>query len=254
MTIALRIFSWIVAAYFGAGFLINVGFPPKRELLIGDVFFGGVFLFFLFLPFFNKIKIGTWLELERELEQTKKELVDFKQEVRNTIAVVATNMNTQKMSTQLNIYGTPDVAKLREAQKNVAAKFDSTDRSMVEKYETVTRAQQDGDIPLMLAKVRIDIERLLRKIVGARLSVSSPASDPIKLASTRQLFQRLVSENASYAYLRQPFEYVIRVCNAAIHAQDVSEEQADEALRLGAQIIEILSKDPDASDLEPVVA
>ncbi|MCY1247536.1 hypothetical protein D9M72_608770 [compost metagenome] len=109
-------------------------------------------------------------------------------------------------------------------------------------------------MPLMLAKVRMDIERLLRKIVGARLVVLSPGSNPIKLASIRQLFQRFAEGNDSYEYLREPFSYVINVCNAAIHAQAVSAEQAGEALRLGAQIIEVLSKHPDASDLESTLA
>lgn len=108
----------------------------------------------------------------------------------------------------------------------------------------------------MEARVRMDIERLLRKIVRARLAVSSPATDPIKLASSRQLFQRLVASNDNYAYLSKPFDYVNNVCNAAIHAQAVSTEQADEALRLGAQIIEVLSKHPDATGpgLEPTPA
>lgn len=246
MNWVLSVFSWVVAAYFGAGFVVNAGFPPKRELLMGDAFFVGIFLLFLFLPFFNKIKIGSWLELERELQQTKKELTDFKNEVRNTVSVVSTTLNNQRMTTQVNFNTAPDPSKLREEQEKVNVKLDAGDRSTVEKYEKVTRAQQENDIPLMLAKVRMDIERLLRKIVGARLMVASSVSDSIRLASTRQLFQRLIDSDDSYEYLRRPFEYVNRVCNAAIHAQTVSDEQADEALRLGAQIIEVLGKHPDA--------
>lgn len=258
MSKLLYAFSWIVATYFGVGFIAKAGFPPKTDLLIGDALFVGLFLFFVFLPFFNKIKVGSWLELEREIKEAKKEatdakreLSDFKTEVRNTMSVVSTNLNTQRMSTQLNFYGTPNADELRDAQQKVGANLDAKDRSTVEKYEIVTRAQQENDVPLMLAKVRIDIERLLRKIVGARLAVSSPATDRIKLASSRQLFQRLVASNDSYAYLSKPFDYVNNVCNAAIHAQAVSSEQADEALRLGAQVIEVLSKHPDAADAEP---
>ena len=36
------------------------------------LFFSGYFI--LFLPFFKKVKIGKWLELEREVSQAKQEL------------------------------------------------------------------------------------------------------------------------------------------------------------------------------------
>lgn len=257
----LAIASWLVAAYFGIGFIARADFPPKTDLLIGDVFFLGVTLFFLFLPFFNKIKIGSWIELEREVKEAKKEVAaakdelrEFKSEVRNTFSVVSTNLTTQKVSTQVHVYGGTSPDELRAAQKAVGENLDPNDQNTIERYERATRAQQENDIPLMLAKVRMDIERLLRKIVGARLAVPSPGSDPIKLASVRQLFHRFVEANGSYEYLREPFLYVNNVCNAAIHAQAVSAEQADEALRLGAQIIEVLSKHPDASDLDSAFA
>ena len=46
-----------------------------------------------------------------------------------------------------------------------------------------------------------------------------------------------VSKHEEFEYLRTPFRYVTEVCNAAIHAQRVSDEQAQEALALGAQVI-----------------
>lgn len=254
----LAILSWLVAFYFGSGFVVRAGFPPKTDLLIGDALFVALTLFFLFVPFFNKIKIGSWIELERGVKEVKKEVAsakddlrEFKAEIRNTMSVVSTNLNTQRMSTQLNIYGTPNVDELRAAQAKLEQKLDAKDQATVKKYESATRAQQENDVPLMLAKVRMDMERLLRRIVGARLTVASVDVDPIRLASTRQLFQRLLASNDHYEHLREPFDYVNKVCNAAIHAQIVSPEQATEALRLGAQIIEVLSKHPDGSDADP---
>lgn len=254
--------SWIVAAYFGAGFISKAGFPPKSDLLIGDALFVGLTLFFLLLPFFDKVKIGTWIELERKVAEAKKEASDakeqlreFKTEVRNTLAVVSTNLNTQRMSTQLNFYGVADLDKLRDAQAKIATKLDANDRSTVENYESAVRASQNGDMPLMLAKVRIDMERLLRRIVGARLTASPVTTkDPIKFATLRQLFQRLIDSDDSYAYLEEPFRYVNGICNAAVHAQVVPQQQADEALRMGAEIIEVLRKHPDASSGDAVAA
>ncbi|MGF6858495.1 hypothetical protein [Paraburkholderia sp. CI3] len=258
----LWVLSWLVALYFGVGFIAKAAFPPRTELLIGDALFVGLTLFFLFLPFFDKIKIGSWIELERKVEEAKKEAFDakeqlreFKTEVRNTLALVSTNLNTQRMSTQLNIYGSFDPEKLRDAQAKIAEKLDANDRSTVESYENAVRASQNGDTPLMLAKVRIDIERLLRKIVGARLTASQVATkDPIKFATARQLFERLVNSDDNYAYLEEPFRYVNSICNAALHAQPVPPQQADEAVRMGAEIIEVLSKHPDASNGEAALA
>jgi hypothetical protein len=38
--------------------------------------------------------IGKLLELEREVEKAKRELLDFKSEVRSTLSVLSTNVNT----------------------------------------------------------------------------------------------------------------------------------------------------------------
>lgn len=216
----------------------------------------------MFLPFFDRIKIGSWIEIERKAEEAKREaasakeeLREFKAEVRNTLSVVSSNFNTQRMSTQLNFYGTANPDKLRESQEKIAAKLDEKDRSMIESYERTVRVSLEGDIPLMLAKVRIDIERLLRKIVGARLmSVHVSSKDPVKFATLRQLFLRLVESDDSYTYLEEPFKYVNEICNAAMHAQPVPLQQANDALRMGAEIIEVLNKHPDASGGEALPA
>lgn len=224
----LTIPSWLVAGYFGIGFVIKAGFPPKTESLIGDALFVGLTLFFLFLPFFKKIKIGSLIELEHGVKEAKKEaaaakeeLREFKNEVRNTMSVVSTNLTTQRVSTQVHVHGiTPE--QLREAQKKLGENLNPGDQSIVEKYERTTRAQQDGDIPLMLARVRMDIERLLRRIVGAKLTRGNPGNDPIKLATMRQLLQRFIQINPSYEYLVEPFKYVNTVCSDHRGARETS--------------------------------
>jgi hypothetical protein len=102
--------SWIVALYFGIGFTAKAGFPPKANLLIGDALFVGLTLFFLFLPFFSKIKIWALLELEREIEAAKdentavkEELREFKNEVRHTVSVISTNAISQQINVHLRV-------------------------------------------------------------------------------------------------------------------------------------------------------
>lgn len=237
--------SWLVALYFGVGFIAKAGLPPKTDLLIGDALFVGLTLFFLFLPFFDKIKIGSWIELERKVAEAKKEaaaakdeLREFKAEIRNTMNVVS----TQRTNVYLN--SAPDPSEIREQQAKVQPKLDEGSNATVKKYEETVKSQESDDYAYVLAKVRIDIERLLRLIVGKRIGPVTNTS--IKLASARQLFDSLVETDDTWAYLRQPFEYVNRVCNAAIHGQLVSSEQTNETLRLGAQIIAALKQHPNA--------
>lgn len=248
--------SWLVAAYFGVGFVAKAGFPPKSDLLMADAFFVALFLFFLFLPFFNKIKLGSWLELEREVKEAKKEataakeeLREFKTEVRNSFSVVSTQLNSQHQQTHVVVNNSaPEPATLREQQQKIEAAFQTPQlEARAQKYAVEAEAQEDEDVAYVLAKVRIDIERLLRTILGRRVQMISSGTNLIRMAGLRQLFDELIKTDSQYRSLYESFNYVNRVCNAAIHGQIVSKEQAAEALKLGALIIDVLKQHPDAS-------
>lgn len=240
----LSIPSWIVALYFGIGFIAKAGFPPKGDLLIGDALFVALTLFFVFLPFFSKIKIGSWIELEREIKEAKKEttavqdeLREFKNEVRNTVSVISTNAVSQHINVHL-----PGADELRQQQEKVEENLKDADRQRVDDVEAEL---QSGDVTYALAKVRIDIERLLRTILGRRLDSSNGSISSLeqrRFRSIDKMFDFLVDTDNTLAYLRSPLRNVLAVCNAAIHAQTVSPEQADEALKLGAHIIAALKE------------
>lgn len=245
----LHIVSWIVSTYFGASFIWNAGFPPSLIKASTELVFGLISLFFLFLPFFSKIKLGSWLELEREIKAArqetvaaKEELREFKNEVRNAISIV--NTSTQ----HTNVY-LPGAAELDEAKRNVAERS-SASNSDVEKVEAELTA--GSDVTLSLAKVRIDIERLLRQMLGARVEVGGDTS---ALARRRymdidSMMKTVIDMNPGLSYLRTPLRAVLPICNAAIHAQHVTEEQAQQALALGAEIIGAL-KDAASSNQLP---
>jgi hypothetical protein len=241
---ALPALSWIVSLYFLAAFVANVGFPPDRKLFAGDAFYAFLWLLFLFLPFFNKVKIGAILELERDVAKAKEDLQDFKVEVRNSMSVLSTNVNTiGGMNNQVTV-NLPGLAELREARKSVDAMSPESTHAAAGRVEE-RLALQSEDTTMALAKTRIEIERLLRMILDKQLSLSSDTDIPTKFASAPQLFQTFIRQNDHYAYLAKPFKYVTQVCSAAIHAQRVSDEQAQEALALGAQIIAILKSASD---------
>jgi len=237
---ALPALSWLVSFYFLVGFTRNVGFPPDRSVLAGDAFFVTLWLFFLFLPFFRRVRIGRWLELEREVDHAKKELQDFKAEMRNTVAVLSTNVNTMgSMSNQITV-NIPGVHELQAAKEKVAAQSSPQVKREAEDVQQSMLLGSD-DTTMALARTRIEIERLLRAILGKRTSVNELRNQSVRLYGLRQLFDVFIRENPKYAYLLEPFQYVTQVCNAAIHAQNVSNAQAKEALELGAQMIAQLS-------------
>jgi hypothetical protein len=241
MNYPLCFFSWLVAAYFSLGFLMRAGFPPKADLLSADALSIGMALFFLFLPFFNKIKVGSWLELERSVKDAKKdiaaakeELREFKNEIRTTVSMVTTN------TVNLTVAG---AAELRRQGEKVEEKLDHVGRQKAEEVEQELLAEED--VNYALAKVRIDIERLLRLIVGKSLNLPV-MDDTLKFMSLTKMFDTFVRSDTGYEYLRNPMKKVLAVCNAAVHAQVVSVDQADEALKLGSQIIAVLKQHHNA--------
>jgi hypothetical protein len=236
----LPVFSWIVSAYFLVSFFHAQGFPAAPILSPGAAALGVSGLFFLFLPFFKKIKIGEILELEREVEKAKEELRDFKAEVRNSVSVLSTNVNSiSGMTNRLNIYNNvPSVAQIDEESRVLDEKAPGTVNAAQEVQRDLLL--QDQDIVISLFKTRVEIERLLREIIGKSTSLST--GKPIRMAGLSQLFEDFLAQNPQYKYLQTSLRYVNQVCSAAIHAQQVSEDQAREVIALGAKIIATLEE------------
>lgn len=231
---------WLVGAYFLIGFLRKSGFPPT--LTPANAALGAPALFFLFLPFFKKIKIGKALELEREVEEAKKELSDFKGEIRSTLSVLSTNVNTiGRMTNQVTV-NLPSLAELQQARQNVASTIPADAESEIRQVEDDILVQSEQDRTMALARTRIDIERAIRELLLKDVSRSEVPREDIKYASVGQLFRRLLQRYPKLKYLQQSFQYVTQICNAAIHAQAVSEGQASEALALGAEILTALKR------------
>jgi hypothetical protein len=234
----LAVFSWIVSAYFLIGFFHAEGIPAAPTLPPGAAALGVSGLFFLFLPFFKKIKIGKILELEREVEKAKEELREFKAEVRNSLSVLSTNVNSiSGMTNRINFYNNvPSVPQMEQEARVLDERAPAAINAAREVQDVFL--QQDDDIVISLFKTRVEIERLLRKIVGK--STNLPPGKDVRMAGLPQLFEIFLAQNPQYKYLQTSLRYVNQVCSAAIHAQQVSEEQAREVLALGSKIIATL--------------
>jgi hypothetical protein len=235
----LPVFSWTISLYFCIDLVHEIGILPDGLNLIGHAPVVILFLFFLFLPFFTKIKIGKLLELEREVKNTKEEVKDFKSEVRNSLSVISTNVNTiGGFSNQFTV-NLPNMNELRGVRKEIENNSPRMEKD--EKQDDLEQVLLREDPALALAWTRIEIERLLRTFIGRDLnSWYAQGKADVKFASLPQLFEAFVKKYPEYQYLRDAFSYVTQVCNAAIHAQFVPDDKAREALGLGGQVIVIL--------------
>jgi hypothetical protein len=204
---------------------------------------------FFFLPFFKRIKIGKLLEIEREVEKTKGEIKEFKDEVRANLSLISTNINTiGNLSNQITV-NLPGLADIEELKRRLDETTSPRAKEEVQgiRDELVLEGE---DTVMALARTRIRIEHLLRRILGKRITVSIYPDKPIRFLTLQQMFRLFLLEHREYTHLEQPFSYVVQACNAAIHAQRVTQSQAEEALDIGARIIAVLSDIPGKQEAE----
>lgn len=245
--------SWLVSFYFLSGFVDDLGFPPKPNVSWSHIVLLVMWLFFLFLPFFNKIKIGKFLELEREVEKTKSEMKEFKEDVRNNLSIISTNINSiGNLSNQLTL-NLPGYSDLESFKKLLDEKFPEAKVKRSQEIREELLLDED-DTVMALARTRIKIESLLRKITQ-KPEFNFPASESRdRFIPIHEMFRMVVQRYDQYYDLRKPFDFVIRACNAAVHAQRISQTQADEAIQLGAKIIAILSELSNGAEPGPGLA
>jgi hypothetical protein len=232
--------SWIFAVYFLVVFHLSTGIPPKNVQNTSDWVMLALGLIFVILPFLKKIKVGDIFELERQVREVEKGVNDFKQETRNTLLLLSSTVNTiSNLSNTVNV-NLPGYAELEAAKRDV--REISQGKNKEQAAEIKQELLLDGeDIIMPLARTRIRIEQLLRKILN-KSQISSKQNDKdIKFMSASQLFGEFNMHYPAYDRLIQPFRYVNQVCNAAIHGQRISAGEASEALDLGVQIIAVLS-------------
>jgi hypothetical protein len=89
------------------------------------------------------------------------------------------------------------------------------------------------DNALALARLRMDVERELRRIAGeAQIDLS------IRPVGITGLARELVSKQVLPAALLGTLQEITGICNKAIHGTEVSDETAAAVVRVGAQLLE----------------
>lgn len=196
----------------------------------------GIFLFFI--PFFNKIKIGKVLELERELNDTKEKLSDFKQNVQQSLTLLntsVTTLSTINNQIQINI---PGIGDIKSAIENLSNKSNENIEESLKETKDELILDNEGNI-LALTKARVQIEYLLKNILQNKYKLMQSDKD-IRYLTLLQLIKEFIDEFPEYRYLEKSLHYSRKIGNAAAHAQRIPEGQSYEAIELNSRLISTL--------------
>jgi len=241
------ILSGTASLYFLWVFHEHVGFPPSEPLTPTSALYLALFVLFLLAPFVQRFRLGRLIEFETKVEEVRSDMKEVRNETRemiSTVSAVATDISASvNQSVVLNF---PSSEWARAAREEMSTAFGGAPEP--ERQEDEVREYMDlsaSDPNYALARLRMDIERELRRILGKRLDTQDPPRMRGKFLTARSLFRTLVSMNPKYQQMRSSFDYVLEVCNAAIHGQRISEGVANEAIGMGLQMLRELRREND---------
>lgn len=236
------IIVWTIGFYTLRQSAKHINLDKPDEIHIVHLIFLGIAFFFILLPFVKTIKIGKYLELERNIKETKEEVKDFKTEIRQSVQMLSTSVTASigNLNNQVTI-NLPGTDELKQEIEKLKQQSTQTDTSRLTEIKEELLLDEDDDIIMALARTRIKLEGLLRKALNKRQTIANTPKTDIKFLGLNSLFQQYVQLNPTFKDYQNSFRYVQQICNAAVHGQKVSKGQADEALQLGALIIRELN-------------
>ena len=239
------ILSGTASLYFLWVFHGHAGFPPAAELTPTSALYLALFVLFLLAPFVHRLRLGRLIEFEAKVEEVRSDMKEVRTETRDlisTVSAVATAISASVNQSVVVNFPSPEWA--QSASEEMSTAFGGAPE----------REQQEGDIRkymdlsgsdanYALARLRMDIERELRRILGEHVSEEYPSRMRGKFLTTRSMFRILVSMKPKYQQMRSSFDYVLEVCNAAIHGQRIAEGIANEAVGMGLHMLRELKKE-----------
>ena len=237
---------YLLATYFGYAFCLAVGIPPVKAIDTTSGTYLALTLFLVMLPEAKRLKLGTIFEYESRVQELKQEVKDFKDETRQTLATYSTLVsaisNTVNHTVNVNLPGQEAASRAKQDLDQVL----TTKTSPVTLEDRVSELVRSagGDYHYALAKLRMQLERELRRILEKRPVPVDPSSDrdSPKFLSTRTLFAQFADAYPTYERIHSSYDFVLRICNAAIHGQVVPEDRAEQALFLGARMLIALER------------
>ena len=171
----------------------------------------------------------------------KENISEFKTETRQSLSLISSTVNTFSNVQEVKIYTLPGVEKIKEADEKVEDFLSSEISSKAQNMKRELIFGEEDNI-MALARTRIILEQLLRKILGKKLRTRGSGEKEIKFLSASQLFRQFLKEYPDYKPLEEAFVYVIKICNAAVHGQKIPEDEASAAFEMSSKIIAALKE------------
>lgn len=239
---AFRTVTLILAAYFFYVFHSHVGFPPESPIDATSATYLLLFLLFLVLPSAKSLKIGKWFEYEARITELREQVEEFKVETRQLFALQNNLLNTVSNTAHQNVNITlPGQAEIDEANEELdrAIKHPTSPQQLESEIHQFLLSE-GADLNLALAKLRMELEVELRRILEKRTVTDQPNSMKSRFYSVKTLFRKFLERHPEYSGLRGSFDYILSICNAAIHGQKISDGHAREALQMGFKMLDEL--------------
>ncbi|MBI5557697.1 MAG: hypothetical protein HY885_08675 [Deltaproteobacteria bacterium] len=230
---------YLLAAYFLYAFCLVVGVPPSKPLSATSGSYLALALFLFMLPESKKLKLGRLFEYEARVKEIKEEVKQFKDETRTTLAaytnLVSAISNTVSQTINVNLPSRAEASQANE-ELDTTLKTKTAQTEIEEQIENFL-VSEGNDLNYALAKLRMQLEKELRRILGKRLGTVSHIGEGTRFLSARSLFLQFIRQHPDYEGISSSFDYILKVCNAAIHGQYVSEGYAHEALTMGFRML-----------------
>lgn len=236
--IAFFILSWTIGIIAISKVYALIDLSSPEEISSIHLVILGLGVLLLFFPFFSKINIAKLVELEKEVKSTKDELNDFKTQVSQNLSLISSNVNTiSNLSNQINITF-PGIGELQNEIENLDSQSSQKSKEEVDEVKR-SLILDDEDNLVALAKARMQIEFLLRKILSKKLE-SKDNFKEVKYFTLTHLIREFLGQYEQFRFLENSLFLVKNIANAAIHAQKLNQEQINEGLELASRTISIL--------------
>ncbi|NJA06985.1 hypothetical protein [Methylomonas sp. UP202] len=236
------VLCYLAMVAFASAFILVAGLPPLRDLTPTSSAYLALTIFFFLLPEAKKLKMGKLFEYEAKVEELKGEMRDLKQETQASLAayttMVSTISNSVTQSFVINIPNQDEANNARHALQNASAA--PPEKPIHPEDVEIFVDESGGDRNYALAKIRMQIESELRRIVDKPTTLKEIDRESIRFLSARSLYSLLCDSHPEYKEIRSTFDYILRICNAAIHTQNIPESHAQEAISMGLQFIHSL--------------
>lgn len=160
--------SWLLGFYFLISFHYSTGFPRRNPSSLYQWLPLIISIILFLLPFFTRIRIGNVIELEREISNVQESVDDFKEETRQSFALITSTITTiSNVSSNVQVVNLPGNEEYIASQ-NGLQQFSTQSIENVARDVRQILVLEDETTILPLVKTRILIEQLLRKILNKR--------------------------------------------------------------------------------------